>query len=142
MPMNEEQIRKDLAERVVRLGDELDKMIKLVTFSREALQNEMFGDGGFAKTELRPSYVAKMRSLTSMIDMLVSSKIRWDKNQALMAKAMTPAEEKKAVREYIRALPLNDRYDFIRDEMRWHQARLAETHPNQVKGNGNPVSGE
>lgn len=128
--MTEEQIRKDLAARVVRLGDELDRMITLTTVAREALQNEMFGDGGFAKVELRPSYMAKIRGIAATLDTLVQAKIRWDKNQAAMAKSMTAEEEKQAVRTYVRSLPDKERYDFIRHELAWHQERQAQVHPS------------
>ena len=47
-----EAIHADLALRITRLGDQLDRMINLVTIAREALENEMFEPNGFLKGEL------------------------------------------------------------------------------------------
>lgn len=120
-------IHRDLATRVSRLGDQLDRMINLVTIAREALENEMFEPGGFLKSELRPSYLVKMGGITKQLDMLVSAKIRWDKNQKAMADLMTPEQERDAVRKYIRAMTPDQRKIFLRAEIDYHVKYVTDT---------------
>ncbi len=124
-----EAIHADLALRITRLGDQLDRMINLVTIAREALENEMFEPNGFLKGELRVAYLNKMTALARQLDMLVSAKIRWDKNQKAMADMMTPEQERLAVRQYIRAMSPYDRKDFLRNELDYHVKHTTASSP-------------
>lgn len=99
---------KELEKTVVRIQDELDRMIKLHVFMREALENEIMSGAGYKKLGANEKDVKKLKELTQSMDSLVSCKIRWDKAAKQMAETMTPDEEMKAVITYILSLSPED----------------------------------
>lgn len=108
-----EQLRETAKSKyelaVVRLEDELDRLVKMYTWAREALENEMFGGLGYKQMALGDKEVKKLKELTVGINNLVESKIKYDKAKKQLAAAMTPAEEMDAVMKYIQSLDTNDK---------------------------------
>lgn len=108
-----EKMRKNVREKyellVVRLEDELDRLIKMYTWAREALENEMFEGMGYKKMALGEKDIKKLKELTVGINNLVESKIKYDKAKKQLVAAMTPAEERDAVIKYIVSLNGEDR---------------------------------
>lgn len=89
---------------VTRLGDELDKMARMITFAREALENELFSGMGYKQMGIASADVQKISTLSTALERAVSAKIRYDKAAKDMADSMTPEEELKSVRAYLRSL--------------------------------------
>lgn len=88
--------------RVVRMADELDNLIKLVTFARESVETEIFSGVGYAKKGMTDKDIKKVKDLAATWNSVVESKIRFDRAAKAMADAMTPEEEKAAVIAYIK----------------------------------------
>jgi hypothetical protein len=96
-------------ELVLRLEDELDKLLKMFAHSREALENEMNSGLGERRLALSEKDVKKLKELTIGFNSLVESKIRYDKAKKQMASQLTPKEERDAVVAYICSLPYEER---------------------------------
>ncbi len=108
---------------VVRLQDELDKMIKLFSWAREATENDLMGGLGYKKLTVTDKDLKKLKELSNMCDSIVSAKIRFDKAAKSMADTMTPAEEKAAVIAYIKAAEVVDRADILHRIKDWENKR-------------------
>lgn len=106
-----ENVREHYEKMVVRLQDELDRLIKMYTWARESLENEMFSGMGYKKLTLGEKDIKKLKELTVGINNLVESKIKYDKAQKQLAASMTPAEERDAVIKYIVSLPGEARHE-------------------------------
>lgn len=110
---------------VVRMQDELDRMIKLFSWARECMENELY-TGGLSpgrKLALTDKDLKKLKELSMMCENLVGAKVRFDKASKAMADTMSPAEEKAAVIAYIKACDYQDRADIIRRIKDWEVAR-------------------
>lgn len=93
-----------MEKTVVRLADELDSLIAMYVFAREALQIEMTEGMGYKQQGILDSIVKKLKELTTGLNSLVEAKIKWDKAAKQLAATMTPAEEMDAVFKYIVSL--------------------------------------
>ncbi len=90
--------------RVTRLGDELDKLLKLITWARECIENELTEGMGTKKMGLTDKDIRKIKDLSATMNSAVEAKIRFDKAQKQLAESMTPEEEFAAVAAYIKTL--------------------------------------
>lgn len=90
--------------RVTRLGDELDKLIKLITWARECLDNELMSGMGHKKLGIGDKDIRKIKDLAATMNSAVEAKIRFDKAQKQLADTMTPEEEFEAVVAYAKSL--------------------------------------
>jgi hypothetical protein len=108
-----ERVRRDESFRIQRLGDELDQLIKLVSWARESLQNELYTGMGYRKEALGESDLRKLKDLTTTVNSAVEAKIKWDKSQKSLADSMTPEEERAAVVAYIKSLDLEQYREFM-----------------------------
>ena len=108
---------------VVRMQDELDKMIKLFSRTREAIENELMSGLGYAGHGVTDKDMKKLSTLSTMCDHLVSAKIRFDKAAKQMADTMTPGEEKAAVIAFIKSCEKQDRADIISRIKDWEAKR-------------------
>lgn len=108
---------------VKRIGDELDRMIKMAAFMREALQNEMFSGLGYKQMGVSEKDLKKMKEAAAIFDTLTSAKIRYDKSMKQLTDSMTPAEERAAVITYIKAQNFEDRKYILQEVHRWQDAR-------------------
>lgn len=104
---------KDL---VVRLETELDSLIKMFAWSREALEREMLSGMSPGKHGLPDALPKKLKELTIGMSSLVECKIRYDKAKKELAKNMTPQEEMDAVFAYIMNLS-NEERNALRDKL-------------------------
>lgn len=105
-----ENVREKYELLVVRLEDELDRLIKMYTWAREALENEMFQGMGYKQMALGEKDIKKLKELTVGINNLVESKIKYDKAKKQLVASMTPAEERDAVIKYIVSLSGEDQH--------------------------------
>ena len=115
-----EKVRIQQEHIVVRLGDELDRLIKIGAWLRERLENEL---GETIGKGLPRDGIKMYKELATTIESVVSAKVRFDAAAKKMADNMTPAEERKAVITYIKACNPEDRKEIIRDVKRWELER-------------------
>lgn len=99
-----DKVRAEVNYRSARLGDELDKLIKLITWARECLDNELMSGLGHKKMGISDKDVLKIKNLAATMNSAVEAKIRYDKAQKQLAESMTPEEEYQAVVSYIKSL--------------------------------------
>ena len=99
-----EDVRAQENWRVRRLGDELDQLIKLVSWARESLQNELYEGMGYKKLGISEKDLRRLKDLTTTVNSAVEAKIRYDKAQKGLADTMTPEEERAAVIAYVKSL--------------------------------------
>lgn len=108
--------RADLTSMVVRLENELDKLINMFAWARQALENEMLDGMGYKQAGLSEAFTKKLKELTIGMNSVVETKVKYDKAKKAMAKEMTATEERDAVFKYIMTLPENER-DLLRDRL-------------------------
>ena len=111
-----ERAREDLARSVVRLEDELERLVKLVAMAREAVETEMHDGMGYKRLSITEKDLRKLKDLTVTFNSAVDCKIRYDKAKKHLAGLMTPEEEMAAVITYIVTLPVERRTD-LRDRL-------------------------
>jgi hypothetical protein len=108
--------KEGLNEAVVRIQDELDRLIKMHVWMREALENEIMEGMGYKQLSASEKDIKKLKELTMSMDALVSTKIRWDKAAKQMAATMTRKEELDAVYLFIRSAT-DDERNALRDRL-------------------------
>lgn len=86
---------------IVRLKDELQNTIELVTHARESLTNELSSEWAQKKLSVDDKFLKKLKELTASFNSLTESKIRLDKAEKAIEEDMTPAEEQEAVMRYL-----------------------------------------
>lgn len=91
----------------LRLEDELDSLIKMFSFARQALNNEMFSGMGYKQMGIGDKEVKKLKELTIGMNSVVEAKIRYDKAKKQLAATMTPDEEMSAVVTYVKSLDVD-----------------------------------
>lgn len=109
--------------QVVRLEDELERMIKLVSMQRTALENQLFGGLAYKQQAADASGIRMLKDLTAAYNSLTDSKVRLEKTAKDRASKMTPDEEKEAVITYLKALPAGERTSLIQRVVIWHNAQ-------------------
>lgn len=109
----------EIKEMVVRLETELDNLIKMFAWAREALEKEMLSGITPGKHGLHETITKKLKELTIGMNSVVESKIRYDRAKKDLAKNMTELEEMDAVVAYILNLP-PDKKDTVRDKLSAH----------------------
>lgn len=108
--------REHYTKMVVRLQDEIERLLKLYVFQREALETEMYDGMGYKKLTADEKFVKKLKELTIGMNSLVESRIKWDRAQAKMAESMTPTQEMDAVVNYVMTLD-SDAWNNLQDRL-------------------------
>lgn len=123
----QEELRKDALARNdargIRIMDELEEMLRLCRFQREALKNECTDGFGYKQLAADLKTVQKTEKLALAYTRLTDAQIKLNKHLKDIADVMTPEEEKSAVRKYIQAMSQMDRGVFISDLIKWHNDR-------------------
>lgn len=96
--------KERLAKLVTRIENELDSMIKMFAFARQALENEMMDGLGFKQHGLTDVFPRKLKELTMGMNSLVETKIKWDKAKKVLGEQLTEVEEMDACVQYILSL--------------------------------------
>lgn len=99
----------ELRDKTIRIEGELDSLIRIFIWAREALENEMMDGLGHSKKGLNEAFTKKLKELTQGMNSVVECKIRYDRSRKDMAKNMTPEEERASVIAYIESLKKEDR---------------------------------
>jgi uncharacterized protein YdcH (DUF465 family) len=89
---------------IVRLKNELDAAIELVSHTRESLTNELDTEWAKKKLSVDTGFLKKLQQMTASFNSLTESKMRLDKAEKQMEADMTPDEEAEAVLAYLRAM--------------------------------------
>lgn len=120
---NRKIMHDELDARSVRLQDELDRVIKLLSWSRECLEGELTKGLGYKKILLSDADLRKLKDLTLSMNTAVRAKIAYDEAQKRLADSMTPEEEFESVCSYIRTLD-RDRLDLIKERIKGYGITL------------------
>lgn len=118
---------RERSARVIRLKEELNKILELVVHSRESLENELGSEFAQKKLSIDKAFLLKLKELTACYNSLTASRIALDKSEKAMEKEMTPAEEVDAVITFIASLDNQERGNVLRKMI---DAHLALVHPN------------
>lgn len=86
---------------IVRLKDELQSTIELVTHARESLTNELNSEWAQKKLSVDDKFLKKLKELTASFNSLTESKIRLDKAEKAIEEDMTLEEEQETVMRYL-----------------------------------------
>ncbi len=132
-----EVARKVQEHVVVRLGDELDRLIKIGAFLREKLEQDIqlqIGKG------LPRDGIKSYKELATTIESVVSAKVRFDKAAKQMADTMTPAEERRAVIQYLKSCHKDDRKEILDELAEWIERRPTPGRPSRFETNPGLIS--
>lgn len=114
---------------VVRLGDELDRLLKLGKWLRECLENSLYDGLGYKQMAIPKGAVQQYKDLATTMDSVVKTKIAFDKAAKILAENMTPDEEMKAVIKYLKATSPDVRKAVFKEIRDW-----AERKPSELRG--------
>ena len=129
---------RERSARVIRLKEELNKILELVVTGRESLEHDLQPHGMLRERSVDKAWMGKLKDLTSCYNSLTTSRIQLDKSERSMEREMTPAEEKEAVYSFVMSLDGQERGFFLRKMINAHNAaqgrspaqmRIAEDEP-------------
>lgn len=125
---------RERSARIIRLKEELNLILELVVHSREALTNELDSEFAQKKRSIDAVFLKKLKELTIMYETLTKSRISLDKAEHALEREMTPADELRAVRDFIKSLEPMERGENLRDLIKWHNEQMLIVN----KGQGRP----
>lgn len=112
---------------------ELDKLIKLIVFAREPLENQIVGTGlAYKQQSLGKESAASIQALATSLEKAVNCKIKYDQHLKKEADNLTPEEEQIALIEFFAGLEVTDRRKFLRRLVDRHNALIAGTMAHEV----------
>lgn len=91
-------------QMILRLKEELNAALAVVSHARESLTNEMNGEWAQKKLSVDDKFLRKLKEMTASFNSLTESKIRLDKAERAMEADMTPEEEREVVKQYLAAM--------------------------------------
>lgn len=124
---NPAEAREKQEHIVVRLGDELDKLVKMGRWLRECLENELYEGMGYKKLGTNKGTIAMFKDLAMTMDSVVKTKIAFDKAQKILADNMTETEEQTAVIKYLCATTKERRHHIFQKVQEWLDRRSEVT---------------
>lgn len=114
-------------QRVIRMKDELIKVLDLVSRCRQSIEDEV-SDGLAAKMKsVDVDFLRRLKELSVIFNNMTDARIRLDKAEKQLENDLTPAEEQQGVVEYIKALPNQERGTFLRSRINEHLETINET---------------
>lgn len=108
--------------QVVRIADELEKLLKIAKYIRECLEAEITGGLGYKKMGVTDKAVKMFKDLTACMNSVTESQIRFNKAEKDMASKMTPNDEKLAVLKYLKATDADTRRYILKELQTWMKA--------------------
>lgn len=118
-----EAAREKYEHAVTRLSDDLDRLIKMAGWMREALENELFTGMGYKQLGVASTDIKRMAELTKTYEIIVDTKVKYDKAAKLLAESMSPAEERSAVIAYLKAADRETRAYVLTTMRAWSDDR-------------------
>lgn len=127
MPKDTKKIEREIRSQpwiVVRIQDEMDKLLKIFSHMRQCIENEM----DYTKTMLSQKTVDQAGALAQMMDKVVTAKIKFEKSAREMAESMTPEEEREACTKYIQSMEPDVRKQWLNNLLDWMERRAEVMH--------------
>lgn len=118
--------------RVIRMKDELIKMLDLVTRCRESVEREVSTGVAAEMKFVDADFLKRIKELSVIFNNMTDARIRLDKAERAIENDLTPSEEYEAVRSYVRSLDAKERGQFLRVEVEWHKSQLSPNTQVQV----------
>lgn len=141
---NELSMKPGVAERTaraLRLRNELQMILELVVNIRGRLETEL-KDAVSAKF-IDKGFVTKLKDLTACYQTLTTCQMNLNKSEKAMEEDMTPAQELKAVKDFIKNdLTAAERYEVIHDLWAWHLAAKDPDKGGRPSKKGDKLPGE
>ncbi|HEY6019745.1 MAG TPA: hypothetical protein VIY48_07540 [Candidatus Paceibacterota bacterium] len=122
--------------RVIRMKDELIKMLDLVTRCRESVEAEVSSGIAAEMKFVDADFLKRIKELSVIFNNMTDARIRLDKAERAIENDLTPAEEYDAVRQYVRSLDPKERGQFLRTEIEWHKSNLSPNTQKQATRHG------
>lgn len=122
--------------RVIRMKDELIKMLDLVTRCRESVEAEVSSGIAAEMKFVDADFLKRIKELSVIFNNMTDARIRLDKAERAIENDLTPAEEYDAVRQYVRSLDPKERGQFLRTEIEWHKSSLSPNTQKQATRHG------
>lgn len=114
---------------------EIEKMTRLVVWSRECLEKELNAGLGYRQDNMGKGTARDLQALTTSLEKLTNIKVKYDTHLKNEADNLTPDEEKAALIEFFAALSVKDRRDFIKRLVDRHNEMIVGTMYHEVKTN-------
>jgi hypothetical protein len=111
----------------VDLQEELESILRVLRFQREALTNKMTEGFGYKQMELSVENAKLAKELTLCYQKAVDSKVKLDKHLKDRAEEMSPAEEVASVAKYIQGLDSGLRRKLLIDSLAFHNANCTNS---------------
>lgn len=121
-----------LDQQVVDLDDELRKLLALVQFSREALQNQMTDGMGYKKMVILEKDLKALKELSTIFSVATDCQVRLDKTQEIRSKKLDKNGYLRLALKLVMSLSDAERGHWISDLLVLHRGKAA-TGPN-VRG--------
>lgn len=118
-----EQAKAKHGHMVIRIQDELERLLKIGSHLRECMENEMFEGVGYKKMGVPPGMMKDFRELAGIMKDVTHALVQFNKAQKALADSMSKSEEKEAVKKYIKAMEPGERKEFLRDIREWAETR-------------------
>lgn len=106
----------------IDLQEELDNILRVLKFQRQALTNKMTEGFGYKQMELNPDDAKLANQLTLSYQKAVDSKVKLDKHLRERAEELTPAEELESVKRYVQNLDSTIRRKMLIELLEFHNA--------------------
>lgn len=123
-------------ERVIRMKDELIKVLDLVSRCRQSIEDEVSTGVAAKMKSIDVDFLKRLKELSVIFNNMTDARIRLDKAEKMLENDLTPAEEQQAVIDYIKALPSQERGEFIRRAADHHLAQVSKTSVDYARKNG------
>lgn len=117
------------------LRTEIEKMTRLVVWSRECLEKELTGGLGYRQDSMGKGTARDLQALTTSLEKLTGIKIKYDTHLKNEADNLTPEEERAALVEFFAGLPVKDRRNFIKVLVDRHNEMIKGTMYHEVRTN-------
>lgn len=129
--MDTNQARAELLAKfnstAVDLAVELDEILKVLRFQRQALTNKMTEGFGYKQFELKAEDAKAATTLTLSYQKAVDAKVKLDKHLKDRAEELTPEQELESVALYIKTLPSTDRRKLLIEALAYHNANTTNS---------------
>lgn len=112
------------ATGAIDLMEELDNLLRILKFQREALVNSMTDGFGYKKMELNPAHAKLAAQLAVTYQKAVDAKVKLDKHLRDRAEELTPAEEIAGVKTFIECMDSTARRKLLISLLEFHNINV------------------
>lgn len=127
------EVMSKFSSGVVDLMEELDALLRILKFQREALVNSMTDGFGYKKMELNPEHAKLSATLASVYQKTVDAKVKLDKHLRERAEDMSPEEEVQSIELFIKGMNPVGRRKLLITLLEYHNFNCAAMHKIMVE---------